>query len=105
MEEKKETRGRKKGVKSTPVAAFAHDTIEFIGIYNSPYHAAKVLWDRPEAGQRIKHCAEGMVERVKDRTFVYVDLSSGFTAETIEEATERAKKRKTLKKIDRKSVV
>jgi hypothetical protein len=92
--------GRLKGSKNKKsntkkiIAAINFKTLEFIGIYNNPNHAAVVLFDQSAYNTRIRMCADNETLKVKDITFVWVNYENGFTTETIKEVIEIAKQRK-----------
>lgn len=99
-EEKKETRGRKKGSKPMPVAAFTKESTEFVGFYVSAYQAAKVLYDgKTEYSTRVSNCAKGLQKAVGEFTFIFVDLSKGLDFGTIEKLKNEILERKRFMEI------
>jgi hypothetical protein len=95
--------GRPKGSKnktiSKPriVAAVNFHTLEFIGIYNNPSHASKVLFDHPTYNTRIRKCADNEITKVNNIIFVWVNDENGFTTETIKDVIQKAKQQKVSK--------
>lgn len=88
----------KKTDKLTTIAAVNFKTLEFIGIYNNPTHAAKVLFDQSAYNARIRMCAENKTSQIKGITFVWVNDANGFTTETIQEVIQTAKEKKLFQK-------